>query len=229
MTENTEITENTMSDTLSTPTSAGLARRDLRDAGLPDDVEIAMIWAQTTDGVIGDGSDMPWYLPEDLEHFKNSTVGAPVVMGRISWEALDPRFRPLPGRDNVVITRNSSYDAPGGTVCASIPEAVVAAHRIAAERDVDGVSTVWILGGGEIYRQCLPVADRVVVTEIACGAPERFRVVAPDMRATLQDGSFTVSDGPWLDSEKGTALTGEDPLRYRICEYTATTSPKERS
>jgi dihydrofolate reductase len=186
-------------------------------------VEIAMIWAQTTDGVIGDGADMPWYLPEDLEHFKNSTVGAPVVMGRISWEALDPHFRPLPGRDNVVITRKPNYDAPGGTVCASVPEAVAAAHRIAAGEGTT-VPTVWILGGGEIYRQCLPVADRVVVTEIACGAPERFTVVAPDMRATLQDGSFTVEDGPWLESAKGTALTGEDPLHFRICEYTSTSN-----
>ncbi|MCJ7857367.1 dihydrofolate reductase [Corynebacterium kalidii] len=206
-------------------TTPALTRDDLRAAGLPDGVEIAMIWAQTTDCVIGDGADMPWYLPEDLEHFKNSTVGAPVVMGRISWEALDPRFRPLPGRDNVVVTRNASYDAPGGTVCATIPEAVAAAHRVATERTSGDVPTVWILGGGEIYRQCLPVADRVVVTEIACGAPGRFTVTAPDMRATVQDGSFTVSDGPWLESDRGTALTGEDPLRYRICEYTSTTTP----
>ncbi|MEY8567528.1 dihydrofolate reductase [Corynebacteriaceae bacterium 7-707] len=204
-------------------TTPALTRDDLHAAGLPDNVEIAMIWAQTTDGVIGDGADMPWYLPEDLEHFKNSTVGAPVVMGRISWEALDPRFRPLPGRDNVVITRNPAYDAPGGTVCASVPEAVAAAHRIAAGEGTT-VPTVWILGGGEIYRQCLPVADRVVVTEIACGAPERFTVVAPDMHATLQDGSFTVEDGPWLESAKGTALTGENPLRFRICEYTSTSN-----
>lgn len=204
----------TMSDTT-------LTKDALRAAGLPDDVEVAMIWAQTTDNIIGDGTDMPWYLPEDLEHFKNSTVGAPVVMGRISWEALDPRFRPLPGRDNVVITRNTSYDAPGGTVCATIPEAVAAAYRVAGA-DASTVPTVWILGGGEIYRQCLPVADRVVVTEIACGAPERFTVAAPDMRATLEDGSFAVADGPWLESAKGTALTGEDPLRYRICEYTNT-------
>lgn len=206
-------------------TTPALTRDDLRAAGLPDGVEIAMIWAQTTDCVIGDGADMPWYLPEDLEHFKNSTVGAPVVMGRISWEALDPRFRPLPGRDNVVVTRNASYDAPGGTVCSTIPEAVAAAHRVATERTSGDVPTVWILGGGEIYRQCLPAADRVVVTEIACGAPGRFTVTAPDMRATVQDGSFTVSDGPWLESDRGTALTGEDPLRYRICEYTSTTTP----
>ncbi|WP_420097947.1 dihydrofolate reductase [Corynebacterium sp.] len=218
-----------MSNDTSGDARTPLTRGELRDAGLPDGVEIAMIWAQTTDGVIGDGTDMPWYLPEDLEHFKNSTVGAPVVMGRISWEALDPRFRPLPGRDNVVITRNPSFDAPGGTASASIPEAVAAAYRIAAGEDGASVPTVWILGGGEIYRQCLPVADRVVVTEIACGAPDRFTVVAPDMRATLQDGSFTVSDGPWLESAKGSALTGEDPLRYRICEYTASTSPEEKA
>ncbi|MGO3362506.1 MAG: dihydrofolate reductase [Corynebacterium sp.] len=176
-----------------------------------------MIWAQTTGGVIGDGADMPWHLPEDLRHFTDSTTGCPVVMGRISWEALHPRFRPLPRRENFVITRNSSYDAPGGTVCASIPDALVAAARHGADTREN---TVWVLGGGEIYRQCLAVADRVVVTEIACGAPERFSVSAPDMRA---ERSFTVEDGPWLESERGTALTGEDPLRYRISEFTRTT------
>lgn len=203
--------------------TTALSRDILRDAGFPDDVEIAMIWAQTTDGVIGDGADMPWYLPEDLEHFKTSTVGAPVVMGRISWEALDPRFRPLPGRDNVVITRNDAYDAPGGTVCPSIPDALVAAVHVAGAEAA--VPTVWVLGGGEIYRQCLPVADRVVVTEIACGAPDRFTVVAPDMRAEADAGRFHADDGPWLDSERGTALTGEDPLRYRICTFTASDNP----
>lgn len=200
--------------------SDGLTRRELRAAGLDDTVEIAMIWAQTTDGVIGDGTDMPWHLPEDLEHFKNSTVGAPVVMGRISWEALEPRFRPLPGRDNVVITRNDSFDAPGGTVCASIPEAIAAAADFTATNA--DPRTVWILGGGEIYRQCLPVADRVVVTEIACGAPARFTVVAPDMGVCVDDGTFEVTHGPWLESQNGSALTGEDPLRYRISDFART-------
>lgn len=157
---------------------------------------------------------MPWYLPEDLEHFQASTMGTPVVMGRVSWEALDPRFRPLPGRDNHIITRDASYEAPGGTVHTSLPDAVLAAGRSAVE---SGASTVWILGGGHVYRQCVPVADRVVVTEIACAAPERFTVTAPDMRA---EGDFTAHDGPWLDSARGTALTGEHPVRYRICEFT---------
>ncbi|AGP30231.1 dihydrofolate reductase [Corynebacterium terpenotabidum] len=189
-----------------------ITRADL--PGFPDGVEIGMIWAQTTAGVIGDGDDMPWHLPEDLRHFQATTVGTPVVMGRVSWEALHPKFRPLPGRDNHVITRDPGYDAPGGTVHTTLPEAVLAAGRSAV---ASGAHTVWILGGGHVYRQCVPVADRVVVTEIACGSPERFRVTAPDMRA---DADFTVSDGPWLTSERGTALTGEKPVRYRISEFT---------
>lgn len=189
-----------------------IRRADL--PGFPTDIEIGMIWAQTTAGVIGDGADMPWHLPEDLKHFQDSTLGTPVVMGRVSWEALHPRFRPLPGRDNHVITRDATYDAPGGTVHTSLPDAVLAAGRSAVDT---GASIVWILGGGHVYRQCVPVADRVVVTEIGCGAPDRFRVYAPDMRV---ESGFTAHDGPWLASERGTALTGEQPLRYRICEFT---------
>ncbi|WP_297008739.1 dihydrofolate reductase [uncultured Corynebacterium sp.] len=193
------------------------ARPQITRADLPDfpaDVEIGMIWAQTTGGVIGDGDDMPWYLPEDLAHFQSSTMGTPVVMGRVSWEALDPRFRPLPGRDNHIITRDADYDAPGGTVHTSLPDAVLAAGRAAVDT---GASTVWILGGGHVYRQCVRVADRVVVTEIDCGAPDRFRVYAPDMRV---EPGFTAHDGPWLTSARGTALTGEHPVRYRICDFT---------
>ena len=119
-----------------------ITRADLPD--FPAGIEIGMIWAQTTDGVIGDGADMPWYLPEDLKHFQQSTLGTPVVMGRVSWEALDPRFRPLPGRDNHVITRDAAYEAPGGTVHTSLPDAILAAGRSAVDT---GASTVWILGG----------------------------------------------------------------------------------
>jgi len=188
-----------------------LSREDL--AGFPAGVEIGMIWAQTSAGVIGDGADMPWYLPEDLEHFKNSTLGSPVVMGRISWEALDPRFRPLPGRENHVVTRDPAFSAPGGLVHTSLPAAIIAAGRSAA---ATGAATVWILGGGQVYRQCVPVSDRVVITEIACGSPASFTVVAPSLR---ENPGFTVVDGPWLESARGTALTGEDPVRYRISEF----------
>ena len=141
-----------------------------------DQVEIGMIWAQTTAGVIGDGADMPWYLPEDLKHFKNATTGYPVVMGRTSWEALDDGFRPLPGRTNYVITRQDDYDAPGGIIEPSIPSALAnAAEQILNElkdsASAEGTAdertpTVWVLGGGQVYAQCMPVADRIVITEI---------------------------------------------------------------
>ena len=102
----------------------------LTRADVPDGVEIAMIWAETTAGIIGDGADMPWYLPEDLKHFKDSTMGYPVVMGRTSWEALG-EFRPLPGRENFVITRSADYSAPGGHIAPSISDAIAAAAAFA--------------------------------------------------------------------------------------------------
>ena len=118
-----------------------------------DQVEIGMIWAQTTAGVIGDGADMPWYLPEDLKHFKNATTGYPVVMGRTSWEALDDGFRPLPGRTNYVITRQGGYDAPGGTIEPSIPSAVAnAEHNLQLDPAALVVSAAYVDEGPTLKR-----------------------------------------------------------------------------
>lgn len=198
-----------------------------------DQVEIGMIWAQTTDGVIGDGADMPWYLPEDLKHFKNATTGYPVVMGRTSWEALDDGFRPLPGRTNYVITRQDNYDAPGGIVEPSIPSALAnAAEQILNElQDSAGTDaadsaaddrtpTVWVLGGGQVYAQCMPVADRIVITEIDMVAPERFQVYAP----LVPESGFHEEASEWLESTKGhpvdQEVDTEQPLRYRFCTWT---------
>lgn len=182
------------------------------------DAEIAMIWAQTTDLVIGDGDDMPWYLPEDLQHFKESTEGYPVVMGRTSWEALDERFRPLPKRENFVVTSNAEYSAPGGHVHTGLPEAIGAAAEWIAERyeGTELTNTVWILGGGTVYQQCMDVADRIVVTEIDMTAPERFQVKAPAIPAEKFDCEAT----EWMTSEKGHAVDSEEPLRYRISVWT---------
>ncbi|MGJ4085745.1 dihydrofolate reductase [Corynebacterium macclintockiae] len=193
-------------------------------------VEIGMIWAQTTDGVIGDGADMPWYLPEDLKHFKNATSGYPVVMGRTSWEALDDGFRPLPDRTNYVITRQDNYDAPGGIVEPSIPSALAnAAEQILneltdsadkGEGADDRTPTVWVLGGGQVYAQCMPVADRIVITEIDMEAPERFQVYAP----LVPEEEFEESAQDWQESEKGhpvdQEVDTEQPLRYRFCTWT---------
>ena len=192
-----------------------------------------MIWAQTTAGVIGDGADMPWYLPEDLKHFKNATTGYPVVMGRTSWEALDDGFRPLPGRTNYVITRQDDYDAPGGIIEPSIPSALANAAEQILNELKDGTSTdgadgtedertptVWVLGGGQVYAQCMPVADRIVITEIDMEAPERFQVYAP----LVPEEEFEESAQDWQESEKGhpvdQEVDTEQPLRYRFCTWT---------
>ncbi|WP_426716941.1 dihydrofolate reductase [Corynebacterium auriscanis] len=182
-----------------------------------EDVEIGMIWAQTTAGVIGDGKDMPWYLPEDLEHFKQATVNYPVVMGRTSWEALDDGFRPLPRRENYVVTRNESYEAPGGHVFTSLDHAIAAAAQFQLQHNTDRPALVWILGGGQIYAQCMAVADRVVITEIDMSAPARFRVHAP----AVDEPDFTLqSASPWRVSQKGHTVDGEGELKFRICEWT---------
>lgn len=187
-----------------------LSRNDL-----PEGIEIAMIWAETSAGIIGDGNDMPWYLPEDLTHFKDATVGHPVVMGRTSWEALGDKYRPLPGRENFVVTRKSDYQAPGGHVHSSIPDAIRAAAEFA--KTTNDSNTVWILGGGQVYAQCMPIADRVVITEIDMVAPDRFQVYAPAM----DEEQFQVESSEWMVSEKGHPVDEEpNGLRYRFRTWT---------
>jgi dihydrofolate reductase len=107
--------------------------------------------------VIGKGGVMPWHLPEDLAHFKQVTMGAPVVMGRKTWDSLPPRFRPLPGRQNIVITRHADWNEPGVPRAASLDEALALC---------ESQPQVWVIGGGEIFAQALPMAHSVEVTEI---------------------------------------------------------------
>lgn len=117
-----------------------------------------LIYARAANGVIGKDNALPWHLPEDLAHFKRTTLGSPVIMGRKTWDSLPPRFRPLPGRRNIVLTRDSRWQAEGAQRAGSVAEAVAACGD-AAE--------AWVIGGAEVYRQALPHARRVVVTEIA--------------------------------------------------------------
>jgi dihydrofolate reductase len=118
---------------------------------------IGLIYARAANGVIGKGGAMPWHLPEDLAHFKQVTMGSPVIMGRKTWESLPPRFRPLPGRRNVVVSRNDQWHADGAERASSLPEAIALAA---------GETQVWVIGGGEIYAQALPLAHVIEVTEI---------------------------------------------------------------
>lgn len=121
-------------------------------------MRINMIFARAANGVIGNNNTMPWHLPEDMAHFKRLTQGWPVIMGRKTWDSLPPRFRPLPGRTNIVITRQPDWKENGAEPAASLADAL----KICARSE-----EVWIIGGAQIYAQAEPLADRIEVTEIA--------------------------------------------------------------
>lgn len=122
-------------------------------------MELALIYARAANGVIGAQGTMPWHLPEDLAHFKALTQGHPVIMGRKTWDSLPPRFRPLPGRTNIVVTRQPDWQADGALHASSLEQAIALARQLAP-------ATAWIVGGAQIYAQALPLAARVEVTEI---------------------------------------------------------------
>ena len=118
---------------------------------------MALVAAVARGGVIGRDSGIPWRLPEDMRRFRTLTMGHPVVMGRRTWESLPDQFRPLPGRGNVVVTRNSDWSAQGADRAGSIEDAL---------RLLEGEATVFVIGGGEIYAAALPSADELLLTEI---------------------------------------------------------------
>ena len=118
---------------------------------------IGLIWAQARGGVIGKDGAMPWHLPEDLAHFKRTTLSHPVIMGRRTWDSIPPRFRPLPGRTNIVVTRQTDWHESGSQLAPSLREAL---------QQCENSEQVWVIGGAQIYAQALPLADELVVTEI---------------------------------------------------------------
>jgi dihydrofolate reductase len=120
-------------------------------------MKLHLIFARAANGVIGIRNTLPWQLPEDLAHFKRTTLGCPVIMGRKTWDSLPPRFRPLPGRLNIVVTRQAGWQAEGALRAGAIPEAM-------ALCPADG--DAWVIGGAELYAQALPLASSAVVTEI---------------------------------------------------------------
>lgn len=120
---------------------------------------ISMIAAMGSNRVIGKDNDIPWHLPDDFKYFKNTTKGHHVIMGRKNWESLPHSFQPLPGRPNIVITRQEDYPIEEAAVVKSLEEAL----NIARE---NGEKEAFIIGGGEIYRMGLEYADRIYLTEI---------------------------------------------------------------
>jgi dihydrofolate reductase len=117
-----------------------------------------MIVAMDLDGVIGRDSDLPWHLPADLKHFKDTTMGCPIIMGRRTYDAIG---RPLPGRTSVVITRDDEWYVPGVEIVNSIAEALDIAG---IEAGADGWA--WVIGGGAIYAALLPHCERLLVTHV---------------------------------------------------------------
>lgn len=117
-------------------------------------MKISLIVAASTNNVIGVDGELPWRLPEDLRHFKAVTMGKPIIMGRETWDSIG---RPLPGRSNIVLTRQAGFEADGCVVVGSIEEAIEAAGD---------AEEIMVIGGGEIYRQFLPLAARIYLTRV---------------------------------------------------------------
>lgn len=163
-----------MSDPIGTAgprrTSSGIAETQLRDNGStmseavtetlsPDHKPLVfLIAAVARNGVIGRGGELVWRDPVDAKHFRETTMGFPVIMGRKTWDSLPERFRPLPGRRNIVITRNEAWRARGAESAASLDEAL---------RHTQGSAKVFVMGGADIYALALPSAAGLVLTEIS--------------------------------------------------------------
>jgi dihydrofolate reductase len=155
-----------------------------------------LIFARARNGVIGHNNTLPWHLPEDLAHFKQTTLGQPVVMGRKTWESLPPKFRPLPGRTNIVVTRQSAWKAEGALVAHTIEDALQLCPTDAQ---------VWVIGGAEVYAQALPLATRAVITEID---------------ADFEGDAFAPTfDASWKETERSTHMAANG-LTYSLVTLT---------
>jgi dihydrofolate reductase len=130
---------------------------------------ITLIAALARNGVIGKDNALPWHLPEDLKHFKELTTGHAVIMGRKTWESLPPRFRPLPNRLNIVVTRDSAYTAEGAVVVHSLEDAEKVGAGGTAPEDLGAGGSarqLFVIGGAELYTHALPLSQRLELTEI---------------------------------------------------------------
>jgi len=127
-------------------------------------MQLHLIFARAKDGVIGIDNALPWHLPEDLAHFKRTTLGCPVIMGRKTWDSIPPKFRPLPGRTNVVVTRQPDWQ---GLNADGAPSTALRADSLEKAVQLCGDAPHgWVIGGAQLYAQALPLATSAVVTEI---------------------------------------------------------------
>ena len=159
----------------------------------PGTTRIYLIAAVAKNGVIGANGKLPWHLPEDLKHFKNLTLGHPVIMGRRTWDSLG---KPLPGRENIVISRKAGFEAPGASVASSVEAAVALCT---------GEPVAFVIGGAGIYSAALPLADGIVLTELQRDYEGDTRFPDWDRKA-------------WRMSQKETHTSGEG-VRFDFVLY----------
>lgn len=180
---------------------------------------INLIWAEakTSDGqlgAIGNAGGMPWHLSEDLKRFADLTVSHPVIMGRKTWESLGEKYRPLPNRDNIVVSRNPQYKAPGATVVETLNEAIGIAKEEAIPDDGIDRSEIWVIGGGTLFKECLAEASRAYITQIDTVVPAD--VFAPDIRGLVETGQWKLADeSEWRVPQKDSSKIS----RFRYVRY----------
>ena len=156
---------------------------------------INLIFARAANGVIGHNNTLPWHLPEDMAHFKRTTLGCPVIMGRKTWDSLPPKFRPLPGRLNIVVTRQPDWQAAGA----------LTAHSLKQACDLcPADSEAWVIGGADIYAQALVLASTAVVT---------------DIEASFEGDAFAPQFGPeWLETSRNKQVSANG-LSFSFVTY----------
>jgi dihydrofolate reductase len=161
---------------------------------------LCLIVAAAENGVIGMNGKMPWHLPGELKYFRARTIGKPVIMGRKTFQSIG---KALPGRENIVVTRDAGFAAAGAEVVASVAGAIARAREIAAST---GVQEIMVIGGGEVYAQAMPLAQRVYLTRVGL-RPEGdafFADLAPDV---------------WRLTSSATITTGVDGISASACVY----------
>lgn len=184
-----------------------------------------MVWAQTPGGVIAAGGELPWDVPEDFEHFRATVAGRPVIAGRATWESMPPRWRAnraARGDRSVVVTRDASWGTSPEAAGTEVAHSMAAAVALLGERDGhdgepgtdQGVTDIWVMGGGQIYSLGMAFADVLLVTEIDVPEPTGALTLAPGIDADQWQEDTPSDLGAWRTSRTGT--------RWRVRRLRAT-------
>lgn len=159
-------------------------------------MRLNLILAASANGVIGAKGGLPWHLPEDLAHFKAMTAGCPVIMGRKTWDSLPAAVRPLPGRLNLVVTRQGNWSAEGALSFLSLEAAIQACQYLKGD-----AGDVWVIGGAQLYELALPLAQRIELTSVD---------------VVVEGDAFAPVLGPEWALSSDTAHTSKTGLRYNL-------------